>query len=290
MAMMFVMFRFSASAIVIAAALLAGCGPDVKARAASDAVVADVADKGAAWPLLLRHCLSSAHCDPMSDFGDGSGEASGVAGSVTWFFQTPEKAGEGAEDYGAKAEINLFGMRANGGSAGRPLIIEELPDNLGSAKAKRTTLSLEYRAPSGGLQPYFMQVISPHITQVAKGLTDARLEIRGADGVLFAAEAAGKASSAHRALQLLAALAKGDTLSVKLLAPDGRPLLQDVLYTDGFESALARAGEAAGDELIQRPIVERCTQFADRDEAFWKIADVTAALVVCDPRLPERRR
>ena len=313
MAMMFVMFRFSASAIVIAAALLAGCGPDVKARAASDAVVADVADKGAAWPLLLRHCLSSAHCDPMSDFGDGSGEASGVAGSVTWFFQTPEKAGEGAEDYGAKAEINLFGMRANGGSAGRPLIIEELPDNLGSAKAKRTTISLEYRAPSGGLEPYFMQVISPHITQVAEGLTDARLEIRGADGVLFAAEAAGMEAPktavnggydppesmifhVSRNLrdeplpQLMAALVKGDTLSVKLLATDGRPLLQDVLYTDGFESALARAGVAAGDEALKRPIVERCTQFADRDEAFWKVADVTAALVVCDPRLPERRR
>jgi hypothetical protein len=89
---------------------------------------------------------------------------------------------------------------------------------------------------------------------------------------------------------LMAALVKGDTLSVKLLATDGRPLLQDVLYTDGFESALARAGVAAGDEAIVRPIVERCMQFADRDEAFWKIADVTAALVVCDPRLPERRR
>jgi hypothetical protein len=88
----------------------------------------------------------------------------------------------------------------------------------------------------------------------------------------------------------MAALVKGDTLSVKLLATDGRPLLQDVLYTDGFESALARAGVAAGDEALKRPIVERCTQFADRDEAFWKVADVTAALVVCDPRLPERRR
>lgn len=313
MAMMCAMFRSSASATFIAAMLLAACGPETKTRAASDAVVAGVADKGAAWPLLLRHCLSSAHCDPMSNFGDGSGEASGVAGSVTWFFQTRDRVSEGAQDYGAKAEINLFGMRANGGPAGRPLTIDELPDNLGGAKAKRTALSLEYRAPSGTLEPYFLQIVSPHITQVADGIEDARLEIRGADGVLFAAQAPGMEAPktavnggydpaqsmifhASRNLrdeplpQLMAALERGDTLSVKLLAADGRSLLQDVLYTDGFSSALGRAGEAAGDEEIARPIVERCARFANEDDAFWKIADVTAALVACDPRLPERRR
>lgn len=313
MAMMFAMFRFSATAVLVAVTLLAGCGPEAKKRAASDAVVADVADKGAAWPLLLRHCLSSAHCDPMSNFGDGSGEASGVAGSVTWFFHTPEKAGEGAQDYGAKAEINLFGMRANGGPAGRPLTIDELPDNLGGAKAKRTTLSLEYRAPSGVLEPYFLQIISPHITHVAEGVEDARLEIMGAGGVLFAAEASGMEAPktpvnggydppdsmifhVSRNLrdeplpQLMAALAGGETLSLNLLAAEGRPLLREVIYTDGFQSALGRAGEAAGDQEITRPVVERCARFADEDVAFWKIADVTAALVVCDPRLPEQRR
>jgi len=310
---MFAMFRFSASALFFTVTLLAACGPEAKTRAASDAVVAGVADKGAAWPLLLRHCLSSAHCDPMGDFGDGSGEASGVAGSVTWFFQTPEKVGEGAQDYGARAEINLFGMRANGGPAGRPLTIDELPDNLGGARARRTTLSLEYRAPSGVLEPYFMQMLSPHITQVAQGVTDARLEIRGADGVLFATMAAGMEAPktavnggydppesmifhVSRNLRdeplpkLMAALEKGEALSVKLLAADGRSLLQDVLYTDGFENALGQAGEAAGDEEIARPIVERCARLADTDDVFWKNADVTAALVVCDPRLPERRR
>ncbi len=313
MAMMCAMSKSSAGILFIAVTLLAACGPEEKARAGSDAVVEGVADKGAAWPLLLRHCLSSATCDPMSDFGDGSGEASGVAGSVTWFFQTRERAGEGAQDYGAKAEINLFGMRANGGPAGRPLTIDELPDNLGGAKAKRTTLSFEYRAPSAALEPYFLQVVSPHITQVAEGVADARLEIRGADGVLFAAEAAGMEApktavnggydppesmifQVSRNLrdeplpQLMAALERGDTLSVKLLAADGRSLLQDVLYTDGFTSALGRAGEAASDQEIGRPIVERCARFADEDDAFWKIADVTAALVACDPRLPEQRR
>jgi len=310
---MFAMLKSSAGALFIAVTLLAACGPDVKSRAASDAVVEGVANTGSAWPLLLRHCLSSAHCDPMSDFGDGSGEASGVAGSVTWFFQTPEQAREGAQDYGAKAEINLFGMRANGGPAGRPLTIDELPDNLGGAKAKRTTLSLEYRAPSGALERYFLQIVSPHITQVAEGVADARLEIRGADGVLFAAKAAGQEAPktavnggydppesmifhVSRNLRdeplslLMAALMGGDTLSLKLLAADGRSLLQEVIYTDGFESALGRAGEAAGDVEIASPIAERCARFANEDDAFWKVANVTAALVVCDPRLPEQRR
>jgi hypothetical protein len=313
MAMMCAVSKSNLTFLVIVAMLLAACGPDEKARAASDAVVAGVADKGAAWPLLLQHCLSSAHCDPMSDFGDGSGEASGVAGSTVWFFQTRERAGEGAEDYGPKAEINLFGMRANGGPAGRPLTIDELPDNLGGAKAKRTTLSLEYRAPSGVLEPYFLQIVSPHITKVAEGVQDARLEIRGAAGVLFAADAAGmealktpvnggydppESMIFHVSRNLrdeplpdfTAALETGDTLSVKLLAADGRSLLQDVLYTDGFASALALAGEAETDAEIARPIAERCARFADKDDAFWKIADVTAALVVCDPRRPERRR
>ena len=313
MVMMCAMFTSRQSSLLVAAILLAACGPEETSRAASDAVVEGVADKGAAWPLLLRHCLSSAHCDPMSNFGDGTGEASGVAGSTAWFFQTSDRAGEGAQDYGAKAEINLFGMRANGGPAGRPLTIDELPDNLGGAKAKRTTVSFEYRAPSGALEPYFLQIVSPHITKVAAGVTDARLEIRGADGVLFTAEAVGMEAPktavnggydppesmifhVSRNLrdeplpQLMAAIETGDTLSVKLLAADGRSLLQDVLYTDGFASALTRAGEAGADEAIARPIADRCARFADKDDAFWKIADVTAGLVVCDPRLPEQRR
>jgi hypothetical protein len=312
MAMMCAMSK-SRTGVFFAAIFLVACEPKDDGRAESDAVVADAADKGAAWPLLLRHCLSSASCDPMRNFGDGSGEASGVAGSVTWFFQLKERVSEGAQDYGAKAEINLFGMRAVGGPAGRPLSIDELPDNLGGTRAKRTTLSIEYRAPAGSLEPYFLQFQSPHITKVADGVADAKLEIIGASGVLFTAEAGGMEAPktavnggydppesmifhVSRNLrdeplpQLMAALAKGETLSVKLSAADGRSLLKDALYTDGYESALGRAREAGTDVEIARPVAERCTRFADKGDAFWKIADVTAALVVCDPRLAEQRR
>lgn len=304
-----------APAVVLAplfAALLAGCGPETPRRAASDQVTDGVVDEGAAWPLLLQHCLRSPACDPASDFGKGAGEASNVVGSAAWFAQSKERVTEGAEDYGAKAEINLFGLRAVGGKAGRPLTLDELPDNLGGAKAKRTTLSIDYRAPSGALEPYFLQVISPYLTGLADGLDEATLEISGSAGVIFVAMAGAMdapvtpVNGGYRAPKsaifyasrnlrdeplpkLLEAVARGDTLSVKLTA-HGETLMVDVLYTDGSATALAQAGAAVDDPEIASPIVERCARFADKPDEFWKIADVTPALLVCDPRLAEQRR
>jgi hypothetical protein len=37
-------------------------------------------------------------------------------------------------------------------------------------------------------------------------------------------------------------------------------------------------------------VADRCARFVGEADAFWKLADVTAALAVCDPRLPEQRR
>ncbi len=70
--------------------LVAACGPEGKARAASDAVVADAPNPGAAWPLMLQHCLRSPACDPTADFGKGAGQASGLAETVTWFAETSD--------------------------------------------------------------------------------------------------------------------------------------------------------------------------------------------------------
>ena len=315
MAMMCAMSKSRTGAFFLAGALLAACGPKETGRAESDAVVQDVAaaDRGAAWPLLLRHCLSAAACDPMSNFGTGAGEASGVSGSVTWFFENNDQADEGAVDPGARAEINLFGMRAVGGPAGRPLVVDELPDNLGGARARRTTLSIKYRMASGVLEPVSFQFVSPHITQVAGGIANARLEIMGASGQLLQLEVQGAAApktpvngrrkppeamifEAARNLpdaplsSLLTAITRGDTLSIRLAAADGRSLLKDVIYTDGFGDALRRAAEAGADPEITKPVAERCAHFSDEDDAFWKAATVTAALDVCDPRLPEQRR
>lgn len=303
--------KFSAAAAL--ALLAVACGPEGKQRAASDAVVADVTDAGAAWPLLLAHCLRAPACDPMSDFGNGAGEASNSVGSVVWFAAAREKAGDGAEDYGAKAELSVYGLRGFGGKAGRPLTLDELPDNLGGARAKRSTLAIEYRTPSGALEPYFLQVISPYLTGLADGVDEAKLEIIGKDGVLFAATAGGMAapvtavnggykapaSSIFYASQnirdepvpkLLAALAAGESLSLRLKAADGETMLQDALYADGYAAALEQAGAALKDPGLEQPIVERCAPLAGRDDAFWSAANVVPASLVCDPRLAEQRR
>jgi len=293
--------------------LAAACGPGTPSRAASDAVIADADDAGAAWPLLLRHCLASADCDPMSNFGKGAGEASGYVGSVAWKAWTREAAPEGGEDYGAQVTVSLFGQRGAGGKAGRPLSIGELPDNLGGQKAKRTTLAIDYRMPADKAEPYFLQFTSPFVTGTAEGLDEARLQITGASGVLFAALAGGTPPPttpvngrytppkslvfyASRNLRdeplpaLLAALDKGETLSVKLTDASGETMLQDALYTDGYAAAATLGVQATTDPETARPIAGRCARLMSEPDAFWKVANVTAGLWVCDPRLPEQRR
>ncbi|MEQ1781984.1 MAG: hypothetical protein ABMA14_11535 [Hyphomonadaceae bacterium] len=313
MATMFATSRFSAAVLSIVALAATACEPTGPKRAASDAVVADVADKGAVWPLLLQHCLRSPACDPMSDFGEGAGEASNSVGSVAWFAQVREKVGEGGEDYGAKAELSLFGTRGVGGKAGRPLTIDELPDNLGGARAKRSTLTIDYRAPSDVLEPYGLQVISPFLTGVPAGLDEAKLEIVGAEGVLFSATAGGMAAAetpvnggykAPGAMvffasqnirdepvpKLMAALTKGESLSLRLKSADGETLLQGALYADGYAAALEQASAALNDAGIGKPIVERCAPLMNKDDAFWRVANIVPASLVCDPRLPDQRR
>jgi hypothetical protein len=308
--MMCAMRRFSVAAVLL---MLAACEPETPRRAASDAVVANVDDAGAAWPLLLQHCLNQPSCDPMSDFGTGVGEASGVAGSVAWHAQTREVVAEGAEDYGPRLVLALYGQRGTGGEAGRPLTIDELPDNLGGRKAKRSTLAIEYRSPSQAPEPYHLQFVSPFLTGVAAEVEEAKLEIIGQDGVLWTAMAAGMPPPptpvngrytppkmmvfhASRNLRdealpaLMAALARGDTLSVKLIDANGAVMLQDVLYTDGYGTAAGHAAASQDDPEIALPIVERCARFASEPDDFWKVANVTEALMVCDPRLPELRR
>ena len=77
---------------------------------------------------------------------------------------------------------------------------------------------------------------------------------------------------------------------MKLLAPNGDLLLVDALYAHGYESALKEGTDALADPEIAKPIIERCARFASEKDEFWKLADVTPALLVCDPRPPELRR
>jgi hypothetical protein len=67
-------------------------------------------------------------------------------------------------------------------------------------------------------------------------------------------------------------------------------MLGDIIYTTGYGGALREAGEALADAEIARPIPDRCARFDEESPEFWKVADVTAALRVCDPRTIGERR
>jgi hypothetical protein len=323
---------------VALALALAGCGPSGSREAESRRVVAQAENPGAAWPIMLAHCMRSQACDPLSDFGQGAGQASGQVDAAAWFAETRDAVKEGGEDYGAAIAINLFGVRGEGGAAGRPITMEEAPSNLRGPVARRSTLSIEYRTPVGlKPEPYALQILTPHFNLAVPGAetvkgdaaleaatsahvdalrwdggnVGARLEIGGKAGVLFAAYSTGMAKTpgdgetrsfmpwqffASRNLRdeplpdLLAALEAGETLTLKVTTPDGAQALGDIIYTRGYSEALREATEALSDAEIARAIPQRCARFSKEKPEFWKVADVTAALRVCDPRSVEERR
>lgn len=292
---------------------LAACEPEMPAISDSAKVVEKADNPALAQAFMRQHCLRSPACDPTTDYGQGAGQASGVAGSAAWFAETKDVVKEGGADYGAALTLSAYGTRGAGGPAGRPLTIDELPDTFNGPKAKRATLAIEYRTP-GGAKPeaYGLQFISPYITMTTP-LDEAKLEIKGKAGLLYEAEVGampvkkepvnGRVKPPESVTyfvsrnlrdeplpQLMAALNAGETLSVKLLAANGDLLLVDALYAHGYADALSQGTGALADPEIAKPIIERCARFAAEPDSFWKIADVTPALLVCDPRPPELRR
>lgn len=292
---------------------LAACEPEMPAISDSVKVVEKAENQAVAAAFMRQHCLRSPACDPTTDYGQGAGQASGVGGSAAWFAETKDVVKEGGADYGAALTLSAYGTRGQGGPAGRPLTIDELPDTFNGPKAKRATLAIEYRTPGGGApEPYGLQFISPYITMTTP-LDEAKLEIRGQAGLLYEAEVGampvkkepvnGRVKPPEAVTffvsrnlrdeplpQLMTALNAGETLSVKLLAANGDLLLVDALYAHGYESALSQGTDALADPEITKSIIERCARFASEPDTFWKVANVTPALLVCDPRPPELRR
>lgn len=88
---------------------------------------------------------------------------------------------------------------------------------------------------------------------------------------------------------LLDALRAGDTLSLRITVPDGGVILTDAFYSGGYAVALQQATTALTDPEIAQPIAERCARFASEPDSFWMVANVSPALLVCDPRTPEQR-
>jgi hypothetical protein len=328
-------------AMVVAAMLaLSACEPEPPKVAAAEKVTAQAQNRGAAWPLMLAHCLRSPNCDPASDFGQGAGQASNSIDQASWFAESKDVVKEGGQDYGASIRVSLYATRAAGGKAGRPLTIDETESSLRGANARRSTLSIEYRTPGGGApEPHGLSFTSAQVKlpvpniQVAKsrdaladmtgtyveslkwpdGQTGAKVEITGKAGVLLSEYSSGlaaqdivrSAEAMKRGFEpwvfyvprnlrdeplpaLMSAIVDGETLGLKITAPDG-VILADAIYTGGYAQALQEAMQALADAELPRPILDRCSRFATEKPEFWKIADVTAALRVCDPRTPLQR-
>lgn len=325
---------------IVALAGLAACGPKAPEAGSLGEAMEEAVNPGALWPVMLAHCLRAPACDPMGDFGQGAGEASGVAGEISYFVRSSGANEEVGQDAGAAIILSLYATRAHGGEAGRPLTIDETASDLRVARARRSTLSIDY-APSGedASGPRSLSFVSAQIALAPRGAfrtreemrratqahveamrwpdgeKGAKVEITAKSGPLFTAYSAGSAPGdfldADAALrrgfepwvfdvsrnadedilaELVTAIGAGETLGLKITAPNGGVMLQDAIYTAGYSEALREAREALVDPELARTIPERCTRFASEPDAFWKIADVTAALRVCDPRTAEQRR
>lgn len=277
----------------------AACAPPV---APSNAQVKQ-ATRSEAWPQMLAHCLRSPACDPMADVGDGAGEASNHAGEVTWFAQ----AGAGED---GRLVIGLHASRGRGGEAGRTLAIDEQPDSLAGHLSRRSSLMLGFKAQAGKAPRLDnLSFRSAWVEPADRAAQDYVVEISGKAGVLLNEPAvaapvsypAGMKGLSPVTIQvsrpadgaalrnLLAALRAGETLGLKITRTSGAVLMSDVIYAVGYDSALAQANDAVTDPEIAATISERCARFAGEADAFWSVANLTPALLVCDPRLPQER-
>jgi hypothetical protein len=133
-------------------------------------VAEDNPDHGVLWPILLQHCLRSPSCDPMSKFSEGAGQASSFAGAVTYFVESADVVKEGGKDYGGRITLSMIAPRGDGGSAGRPLSLDETASDLRGPRNRQSWLSIEYRAPSGEPEPYFLAFRSAQLALKVPGV------------------------------------------------------------------------------------------------------------------------
>jgi hypothetical protein len=146
------------------------------------------------------------------------------------------------------------------------------------------------------------------------GEEGAKIEITGKAGVLFADHSIGMESGEperdsrqpRRSFEpwmfylsrnlrdeplpkLMAAIDADETLYVTISAPGGGLMLSDAIRVRGYDAALREGTEALADPELAKPIPERCQRFENELPEFWKVADVSAALRVCDSRTPQQR-
>jgi hypothetical protein len=155
-----------------AAALLGACDENngLPRVAVSSHVAENDPNHGVLWPILLQHCLRSPSCDPMGRFSEGAGQASNFVGAVDYFVESADVVKEGGKDYGGRITLSVIAPRGDGGPAGRPLTLDEASPDLRGPRNRQSWLSIEYRAPSGEPEPYFLAFRSAQLALRVPGV------------------------------------------------------------------------------------------------------------------------
>lgn len=156
---------------LLAAMCAVACGDhgDLPVRAPSIRVAADHPLGDRLWPVLLQHCRRNPSCDPMSVFGLGAGEASGVAVYSTWFAESADTLENGAA-FGPRIRVSLGAYRGEGGAAGRPMSPAERETNLRAYRDAQSRLTIEYRMPEDEPRPFFVSVRTQQVVLGVPGL------------------------------------------------------------------------------------------------------------------------
>lgn len=157
-----------AMAIVAAACDGPGEGP-VRAPSVNVAEGHPLADQ--LWPALLQHCRRNPSCDPMSAFGVGENQASGIALYSTWFAEKAVSLEDG-DQFGDRVRISLFAYRGEGGEAGRPLSVREREGNLRAYRDGLSRLTIEYREIGGEMAPLFASVRTQQVVFDVPGVEE----------------------------------------------------------------------------------------------------------------------
>jgi hypothetical protein len=166
------MFGVALGVVALPVFLLAACDENngLPRVAVSSHVAENDPNHGVLWPILLQHCLRSPSCDPMGRFSEGAGQASNIVGAVDYFVESADVVNEGGKDYGGRITLSMIGPRGDGGPAGRPLTLDETASDLRGPRNRQSWLSIEYRAPSGEPEPYFLAFRSAQVALRVPGV------------------------------------------------------------------------------------------------------------------------
>jgi hypothetical protein len=144
---------------------------------------------------------------------------------------------EGGKDYGGRITLSVIAPRGDGGPAGRPLTLDETSSDLRGPRNRQSWLSIEYRAPSGEPEPYFLAFRSAQLA----------LKVPGVEG-LKTQEAISNRTGDYLAAMSWGKGADGEDRSGAKVEIKGKA---GVLLT-GYSIGLPLGGKVKDDEAVRR--------------------------------------